>query len=99
MSAELHLAQSSDLGLGGMRLWRRAAEGEPALPLATPLRLAFQLPDDGQLLEVAGEVVFDRQTVSSENGAASGSSYRATGVRFSALPAEVLTRLRSFLEE
>lgn len=90
--AELHLAQSADLGLGGMRLLRRCDDHEPLLPQHTPLRLAFQLPDDGQLLEVAGEVAFDR-------AAQDGSTYRATGVRFDSLPVAVAERLRTFLKD
>ncbi len=90
--AELHLAQSSDLGLGGMRLLRHCDAHEPPLPQHTPLRLAFQLPDDGQLLEVAGEVAFDRPPQD-------GSAYRATGVRFADLPVPVRERLRTFLKE
>lgn len=90
--AELHLAQSSDLGLGGMRLWRRCDEKDPVLPQHTPLRLAFQLPDDGQVLEVAGEVAFERP-------APDGSTVRATGVRFEDLPDSVRVRLQSFLKE
>jgi 23S rRNA (cytosine1962-C5)-methyltransferase len=83
--AELHLAQSSDLGIGGMRLWRRCDVDDPVLPQHTPLRLAFQLPDDGQLLEVAGEVAFERV-------AQDGSTVRATGVRFDRLPDAVRLR-------
>ncbi len=95
--AELHLAQSSDLGLGGMRLLRHCSTDEPELPIRTPLRLAFQLPDDMQLLEVDGEVVFDRAPPRSDD--ATSPTYRATGVRFSEVPAEVLSRLRTFLED
>lgn len=94
--AELHLAQSSDLGLGGMRVWRRCTADEPELPMNTAVRLAFQLPDDGQLLEVGGEVVFDRSSSSPESEV-SGQGCRATGVRFSEVPEAVLTRLRTFL--
>lgn len=90
--AELHLAQSSDLGIGGMRLWRRCDVDDPVLPQHTPLRLAFQLPDDGQLLEVAGEVAFERV-------AQDGSTVRATGVRFDRLPDAVRLRLQSFLKD
>ena len=94
---ELHLAQSSDLGLGGMRVWRHCGADEPELAEHTAVRLAFQLPDDLQLLEVDGEVVFDRSPAAS--GEPDRPSYRATGVRFSEVPDEVLTRLRSFLED
>lgn len=90
-SAELHLAQSLDVGLGGMRLVRSCAEGEPALPVHTPLRLAFQLPDERGLLEIAGEVVFDRMIDVQK-------SHRATGVSFGALPADAAARLQRFLQ-
>ena len=90
--AELHLAQSSDLGLGGMLLWRRCDAADPVLPQHTPLRLAFQLPNDGDVLEVAGEVAFER-------AAPDGSTVRATGVRFEQLPEPVRLRLLSFLKE
>ena len=43
-------------------------------------------------LEVAGEVAFDR-------AAQDGSTYRATGVRFDALPVAVAERLRTFLKD
>lgn len=92
----MHLAQSSDLCLGGMRVWRHCGTDEPELPQRTPVRLAFQLPDDGELLEVDGEVVFDRSP--SPSGDPSAQTYRATGIRFSAVSEEVLARLRSFLE-
>jgi c-di-GMP-binding flagellar brake protein YcgR len=94
---ELHLAQSSDLALGGMRVWRHCGVDEPELKEHTTVRLAFQLPDDLQLLEVDGEVVFDRSPAAP--GEESRPSYRATGVRFSAVPDEVLARLRTFLED
>ena len=90
--AELHLAQSADLGIGGMLLCRRCDVSDPVLPQHTPLRLAFQLPDDGQLLEVAGEVAFER--VSHD-----GPTVRATGVRFDQLPDAVRLRLQSFLKD
>lgn len=95
---ELHLAQSSDLGLGGMRVWRHCGADEPELKEHTPVRLAFQLPDDLQLLEVDGEVVFDRSPGPADREE-HRPSYRATGVRFSEVPDEVLSRLRTFLKD
>ncbi len=86
------LAQSSDLGLGGMRVWRRCSAGDPVLPAHTPLELAFELPGTRELVELRGEVVFDE-----EQG--EGSEYRATGVRFFDLPADMLERLRGFLQK
>lgn len=96
--AELHLAQSSDLGLGGMRVWRYCGVDEPELEEHTAVRLAFQLPDETELLEVEGEVVFDRSPGQAD-AVEKSSSYRATGVRFSVVPDEVLSRLRTFLED
>ncbi len=85
------LAQSSDLGLGGMRVWRRCGADDPALPMHTPLELAFELPGTHELIELRGEVVFDEAQ-------GEGHEYRATGVRFSDVPTELLDRLRGFLQ-
>ncbi len=85
------LAQSSDLGLGGMRVWRRCGANDPELPLHTPLELAFELPGTHELIELRGEVVFDEAQ-------GEGAEYRATGVRFSDVPTELLDRLRGFLQ-
>ena len=86
----VHLAQSSDLGMGGMRVWRRCSRTEPPLPLHTALQLMFELPDGGKLLELRGEVVFDEVYSQSE-------TFRATGVRFAELPEDVARRLEGFL--
>ncbi len=88
----LALAQSSDLGLGGMRLWRRCSADDPALPVHTPVELAFELPGTRELVELRGEVVFDEPQ-------GEGREYRATGVRFFELPAELQERLRGFLKD
>ena len=85
------LAQSSDLGLGGMRVWRRCSAGDPVLPVHTPLELAFELPGTRELVELRGEVVFDEAQ-------GEGQEYRATGVRFFDLPDDMLERLRGFLK-
>ena len=88
----LALAQSSDLGLGGMRVWRRCSADDPALPVHTPVELAFELPGTRELVELRGEVVFDEPQ-------GEGREYRATGVRFFELPAELQERLRGFLKD
>ena len=88
----LALAQSSDLGLGGMRLWRRCSADDPALPVHTPVELAFELPGTRELVELRGEVVFDEPQ-------GEGREYRATGVRFFELSAELHERLRGFLKD
>jgi hypothetical protein len=84
----LLLGQSADLSLGGMRIQRRCSVDDPELPVHTPLCLTFQLPDTGDLLELRGEVVFDRPT---------SHDCRTTGVRFFDLPEEVAERLRDYL--
>jgi hypothetical protein len=86
------LAQSSDLGLGGMRVWRRCSADDPILPVHTPLELAFELPGTHEFVELRGEVVFDEAQ-------GEGHEYRATGVRFSDIPTEMLDRLRGFLHD
>ena len=86
------LAQSLDLALGGMRVWRRCSVDDPALPMHTPLELAFELPGTRELIELRGEVVFDEAQ-------GEGQEYRATGVRFSDVPTELLDRLRGFLHD
>jgi hypothetical protein len=84
------LAQSSDLGLGGMRLWRRSSEKEPELSAHTEVELAFELPGSSDLLTVRGEVIFDEAQ-------GEGGVLRATGVRFCGLSEPEQTRLREFL--
>ena len=88
----LALAQSFDLGLGGMRVWRPCSAEDPALPVHTPVGLAFELPGTRELVELRGEVVFDEPQ-------GEGREYRATGVRFFELPAELQERLRGFLKD
>jgi c-di-GMP-binding flagellar brake protein YcgR len=90
-SPSIALAQSSDLGLGGMRLRRRCSADEPLLPVNTPLELAFELPGTRELVELRGEVVFDEAQ-------GEGRDYRVTGVRFSDVSGEMLERLGSFLQ-
>jgi hypothetical protein len=90
-SPAIALAQSADLGLGGMRVWRRCSADDPVLPVHTPLELAFELPGTRELVELRGEVVFDE--AQGESG-----DYRVTGVRFSDIPSEMLERLRGFLQ-
>lgn len=84
------LAQSSDLGLGGMRLWRRSSEKEPELVAHTEVELAFELPGSSDLLTVRGEVIFDEAQ-------GEGGVLRATGVRFCELSEHEQARLREFL--
>lgn len=86
----LMLAQSSDLGLGGMRLWRRCSQDDPVLPIHTPLQLAFELPGEDDIVELRGEVVFDETPAQRQD-------FRATGVRFFELSDADRARLERFL--
>lgn len=86
----LMLAQSSDLGLGGMRLWRRCSQDDPVLPTHTPLQLAFELPGEDDIVELRGEVVFDETPAQRQD-------FRATGVRFFDLSDADRARLERFL--
>ena len=88
----LALAQSSDLGIGGMRLWRRCSADDPVLPVHTLVELAFELPGTRELVELRGEVVSDEPQ-------GEGREYRATGVRFFELSPELQERLRGFLKD
>jgi RNase P/RNase MRP subunit p29 len=69
VGGELQLAQAEDVGENGMKLKRVA--GRTYLP-RTPVTMAFELPDGGELVRVRGAVVFER---------AEG-NYQSTGVRF-----------------
>lgn len=88
------LAQSSDLGLGGMRIWRRSSEQDPDLRAHTEVELAFELPGTTDLLTVRGEVVFDAPGDPEQGGAG---RLRATGVRFCGLSEREQELLREFL--
>ncbi len=69
-SDELALAQN--LGPAGIELKRRPG---PACSERTPLVLAFELPDGGELVRARGTVVFER----------SADGYQTCGVRFTQL--------------
>jgi len=66
---ERTLALAQDLGDGGIQLRRVAG---PIYSPRTPVSLAFELPDGGELIRVSGAVVFER---------AEG-SWHTVGVRF-----------------
>src|SRR4051812_1323470 len=66
------LALAQDLGESGIQLRRVAG---PVYQPTTPISLAFELPDGGELIRVRGEVVFER---------AEG-SWHTVGVRFEAI--------------
>ena len=82
----LQLAQARNLGEEGMEL--RRALGPEFLP-RTPLHLAFELPDSGELVEVRGAVVFER---------AEG-RWQATGVRFVSLSPQDRARIARFVAQ
>ncbi len=69
---EVQLALAQNLGPTGIELKR--PPGRAYLP-RTPVSLAFELPDGGDVVRVQGAIVFER--------AAGG--YQTTGVRFLAL--------------
>jgi hypothetical protein len=86
------LAQSSDVGLGGMRVWRRCDPKEELLPIGTELLLSFELPGGAGLLELPCLVAFDEAQGKSRD-------YRMTGVSFSSLTPEQEAALKHFLSQ
>lgn len=73
VGGETELALAQNLGPTGIELKRPAGRAyEPR----TPVSLAFELPDGGDLVQVQGAIVFER---------AAGASYQTSGVRFLAL--------------
>ena len=71
---EVELALAQNLGPTGIELKRPA--GRAHLP-RTPVSLAFELPDGGDVVRVQGAIVFER----------AAGSYNTTGVRFLQLSA------------
>jgi len=84
------LAQSSDVGLGGMRIWRRCEPDEELLPVGTELLVSFELPGTDGLLELPCSVAFDEAQGRNRD-------YRMTGVSFSALSVAQEAQLTRFL--
>jgi len=80
----LGLALAQDLGEEGMKL-RCLPNPEPT---GAPVKLAFELPDGGELLRVEGAVVFER----------TDGAYRQTGVRFLSLSSQDRSRIAAYLE-
>ena len=72
VAGEVQLALAQNLGPTGIELKRPA--GRSYMP-RTPVTLAFELPDGGDVVRVQGAIVFER--------AAGG--YQTTGVRFLAM--------------
>ena len=83
LRGRVELNQAENLGPGGMSL-RRLPE-VAAVPGAA-ITLTFALPGGGPLLRVPGIVVSDVRA----------GTFRRTGVRFGALPAEVEQRIARF---
>ena len=86
------LAQSSDVGLGGMRVWRRCDPKEELLPIGTELLVSFELPGQGELLELPCTVAFDEAQGKNRD-------YRMTGVSFSSLTLDQEAALKNFLSQ
>ena len=84
------LAQSSDVGLGGMRIWRRCEPSEELLAIGTELLLSFELPGTDGLLELPCVVAFDEAQGRNRD-------YRMTGVSFASLSVEQEAQLTQFL--
>jgi PilZ domain len=73
VGGEVQLALAQNLGPTGIELKRPA--GRAYMP-RTPVTLAFELPDGGDVVRVQGAIVFER---------AAGPGYQTTGVRFLAM--------------
>ena len=86
------LAQSSDVGLGGMRIWRRCEPAEELLSTGTELLLSFELPGSAELLELPCLVAFDEAQGRNRD-------YRMTGVSFASLSPEQEQLLLRFLNQ
>ncbi len=83
-AVELALAQN--LGPSGIEL-KRPAGGHACLP-RTPVRLAFELPDGGDLVHVEGAIVFER----------AAGAYQSCGVRFESVSHRDRARILRFLK-
>ena len=73
VAGQTELALAQNLGPTGIELKRPA--GRAYLP-RTPVSLAFELPDGGDLVQVQGAIVFER---------AASDGFQTSGVRFLAL--------------
>jgi hypothetical protein len=83
VGGEVRLALAQNLGERGIALRRVAG----TCRLATPMALAFELPDGGGLVNVRGAVVFER----------ADGGYLSTGVRFEDLTPLDHARIVSYL--
>ncbi|HEY2744098.1 MAG TPA: PilZ domain-containing protein [Polyangia bacterium] len=73
VGGDVQLALAQNLGPTGIELKRPA--GRAYMP-RTPVTLAFELPDGGDVVRVQGAIVFER---------AASNGYQTTGVRFLAM--------------
>jgi hypothetical protein len=85
IGTDTQLALAQNLGETGMEL-RRIAD-RAFLP-RTPMVLAFELPDGGDLISVRGAVVFER----------ADGRYQTTGVRFEAISLPDRARIARYLD-
>ena len=92
VGADVELALAQNLGPTGMELKR--PPGRTYSP-STPVSLAFELPDGGDLVSVRGAVVFER---GESHGPGAAREHRRCGVRFDSLSpldhARILRALR-----
>jgi hypothetical protein len=85
-AATVELALAQNLGPSGIEL-KRPAGGRACLP-RTPVRLAFELPDGGDLVHVEGAIVFER----------AAGAYQSCGVRFESVSHRDRARILRFLK-
>jgi hypothetical protein len=94
VGANIELALAQNLGPTGMELKRPAG---PSSAPSTPVSLAFELPDGGELVNVRGAVVFERSETDGQ-GPGAAREHRRCGVRFESLSpldhARILRALR-----
>jgi hypothetical protein len=83
---DVELALAQNLGPTGIKL-KRPSGGHACLP-RTPVRLAFELPDGGDLVHVEGAIVFDR----------AAGAYQSCGIRFEAVSHRDRARILRFLK-
>ena len=81
---ELRLGLVLNIGLGGLGL--RSAPGE-LLPARTTIQLAFDLPDGGELVQIAGTVMFSK-----EYGA-----FATSGIKFENITPAIRRRIKAMI--
>jgi hypothetical protein len=86
VNGDVELALAQNLGPAGIEL-KRPSGVRACLP-RTPVRLAFELPDGGDLVHVEGAIVFDR----------AAGVYQSCGVRFETVSHRDRARILRFLK-